>query len=93
MIGTVYLLHFERPFRHARHYIGWTQHLEARLKHHAAGSGARLLAAVVAAGIGWVCARTWTDVDRHFERRLKNRHGAVRICPICAAEAKAARAA
>jgi len=93
MIGTVYLLHFDRPFRHARHYIGWALQLEARLKHHGTGNGARLLAAVAAEGIGWVLARTWTDVDRNFERKLKNRHGAVRICPICAAEAKAARAA
>ena len=28
--GTVYLLHFERSYRHARHYIGFTQNLEQR---------------------------------------------------------------
>jgi hypothetical protein len=23
-LGIVYLLHFDRPYRHARHYTGWT---------------------------------------------------------------------
>jgi hypothetical protein len=33
--GMVYLLHFDRPFRHARHYCGWTTDLAARLAEHA----------------------------------------------------------
>jgi hypothetical protein len=56
---TVYLLHLERPFRHARHYLGSALHLDARLAEHARGGGSRLLAHVVAAGIGWQLARTW----------------------------------
>jgi hypothetical protein len=39
--GTVYLLHFSAPYRHARHYTGWTDDLPARLTAHAAGRGAR----------------------------------------------------
>ncbi|MBB5085041.1 putative GIY-YIG superfamily endonuclease [Nonomuraea endophytica] len=31
MTGTVYLLHFAQPYRHARHYLGWTTDLQARL--------------------------------------------------------------
>ena len=23
-LGIVYLLHFDRPYQHARHYTGWT---------------------------------------------------------------------
>ena len=42
--GTVYLLHFDRPYAHARHYTGWTTDLTTRLADHAAGHGARLLA-------------------------------------------------
>jgi hypothetical protein len=29
--GIVYLLHFHRSYRHARHYIGFTQNLDQRL--------------------------------------------------------------
>jgi len=58
-VGTVYLLHFDRPYRHARHYLGWATDPDARLTRHAAGEGARLLEVVHAAGIGWTLARTW----------------------------------
>src|SRR5215475_673104 len=82
--GIVYLLHFDRPYQHARHYTGWSEDLPKRLAEHAEGRGARLTAVVRAAGIGWQLARTWT-ADRCFERRLKRRHGAARYCPICLA--------
>jgi predicted GIY-YIG superfamily endonuclease len=86
-IGFVYLLHFDTGFGHARHYTGWAAELAARLNHHASGSGARLLYHVRAAGIGWSLARTWSGVDRNFERLLKNRGGAARRCPICLGQA------
>jgi hypothetical protein len=81
--GTVYLLHFDEPFRHARHYLGWASsgNLSHRLHHHQAGSGANLLRHVAAAGISWRLARTWPG-DRHRERRLKAR-GLSRCCPEC----------
>ena len=41
--GVVYLVHFSEPYRHARHYTGWTVDLDARLAEHRAGRGARLL--------------------------------------------------
>ena len=50
--GTVYLLHFDQPYKHARHYIGWAVNLTARLAAHERGYGARLLAVVRDAGIG-----------------------------------------
>lgn len=83
--GTIYLLHFERPYRHARHYIGWTKKncLNARLDHHRAGSGSRLMAAVSAAGITFTIARLWTGT-RNDERALKRKKNApARLCPIC----------
>jgi hypothetical protein len=81
--GTVYLLCFDRPFAHARHYLGWASpgHLGLRLSHHEAGTGANLLRHVAKAGIGWPLARTWPG-DRSRERRLKQR-GHSRCCPIC----------
>jgi hypothetical protein len=80
--GTVYLLHFDRPYRHARHYIGWAKDLAARLAVHARGQGARLLAVIKAAGIGWRLARTWPG-GRARERQIKRQGGASRCCPLC----------
>lgn len=85
VMGTVYLIHFDTPYRHARHYIGWTSDLPHRLAEHHAGNGSRLLEVVSDAGITWRLARTWGG-DRSLERKLKNRHGASRFCPICQME-------
>src|SRR5947209_17177999 len=82
--GVVYLVHF-RPFRHARHYTGWTADLDARLAEHEAGRGARLLQVITQAGIGWTLARTW-EGTRERERQLKRQGGASRRCPIWWAE-------
>jgi predicted GIY-YIG superfamily endonuclease len=84
--GTIYLLHFDRPFGHARHYLGWTRDLDARLAAHGKASGSALMRAVAAAGIGWRLAATW-EGDRYRERQLKAR-GHTRKCPICRAEAR-----
>ena len=86
MTGTVYLIHFLTPYKHAKHYLGYCnkeeEKLGQRLARHMAGRGARLMAVIIAAGIGWKVARTWRG-DRHLERRLKNRGGATRLCPLC----------
>ena len=86
-VGVIYLLHFSRPYRHARHYTGWTESsgsLKARLARHEQGDGARLLEIVHAAGITWQLARTWPG-PRALERRLKRQGGASRRCPLCLA--------
>jgi hypothetical protein len=89
--GTVYLLHFDRPYGPgggpngrgtAKHYIGWASDLDTRLAEHKAGHGARLLAVVHAAGIGWTLARTWPG-SRIRERQIKRQGGASRCCPMC----------
>lgn len=79
---TVYLIHFDRPYRHARHYLGFASDLQARLAQHRAGNGARLLQVVTRAGIGWALARTWPG-GRDVERQLKRQKDAPRFCPIC----------
>jgi len=89
--GTVYLLHFARPYQHARHYLGYADNLEQRLARHRAGSGARLLAVIAAAGIDWRLVRTWPGT-RTLERRLKGRHSGVRVCPLCRSVARQATA-
>src|SRR5262245_39293911 len=81
--GVVYLIHFWKPYRHAKHYLGYSENLDKRITDHLCGMGARLMEVVTQAGIEWKVARTWTG-DRKFERKLKNRKDAPHICPICA---------
>jgi len=95
---AVYLLHLDQPLdqgpdprtgkpRAAAHYIGFAAHLDQRLAHHAAGTGANMLRVARERGITWRLARQWPDADRKFERRLKNTRTARRYCPICMGEA------
>jgi hypothetical protein len=87
-VGTVYLLHFGRPYHHARHYVGFAGNLNRRLREHRRGIGSPLVYAVVQAGIEVFVARLWENVTRGFERRLHRIRGARRgsrfRCPICA---------
>ena len=60
----------------------WTDDLPARLARHRQGHGARLVAVITEAGIGFTLARTVTG-DRSRERAIKNAGGATRYCPVC----------
>ena len=82
MKGTVYLLHFDSPYKHAQHYVGFTNNLPARLDAHSKGQGARLLEVITGAGLTFQLARTWKGT-RKDERRIKNRKEAPRLCPLC----------
>ena len=83
----VYLLHFDPPFQHARHYIGYTKiGIRNRMERHLCGGtarGSKLVYHVVNAGHHITLAAIWPGEGRTFERQLKNRGGAARICPIC----------
>jgi len=87
---TVYLIHFAQPFHHAQHYLGTARHLPTGLDEHARGEGAKLMAAVCKAGIGWWVIRTWPG-DFSDERRLKRRHNGRKLCPICTPSARGPR--
>lgn len=78
----VYLLHFSSPYKHARHYLGYTEDLQARMSRHLSGNGARLVEVVCSAGIVPVLVRVW-DGDRSLERKLKCRKNSPCLCPIC----------
>ena len=92
MTGTVYLLHFDQPYKHARHYVGWTaRNVKRRLAEHEAGRGARLLAVVREAGIGWQLARLWPG-GRARERQLKRQGGHARNARCAASRRGACRA-
>lgn len=87
MKGTVYLIHFSQPVAHAKHYIGWakgsTIDMLKRVQAHIDGKGSPLV--LKASQIGELrIARTWVDVDRNFERRLKRGKDTPAFCPLCA---------
>lgn len=83
--GYVYLLHFSSPLSHARHYIGWAKDIDERMEQHQKGRGSCIVAAAIGAGIKLSLVRLWKG-DRHFERRLKKRKNAPKLCPICEQE-------
>lgn len=82
-----YLLHFHQPIseKHTcQHYIGFANDVNARVSFHRKGkSGVRLLEVAKQRGIGFDVVRIWEDGDKEFERKLKNRHAAPSLCPIC----------
>jgi hypothetical protein len=83
-LGVIYMLHFDRPYKHAKHYVGWTVNLTGRLNRHQRGEAdaARLVAVIRQAGIGFTLARTCPGT-RTRERAIKNAGGATRYCPLC----------
>ena len=83
MTTGVYLLHFDPPYRHAAHYLGYADDIEPRVNAHIHGRGARLteVAHQVGAALWWV--RTWEDAGRRDERRLKRWKHSPELCPIC----------
>ncbi len=81
-LGVIYMLHFHQPYRHARHYVGWTEDLLDRLDRHANGTGARLIEVITQAGIGFTLVRI-CEGTRHTERAIKNSRCTPRCCPAC----------
>jgi predicted GIY-YIG superfamily endonuclease len=86
-LGIVYLLHFDRPYHHARHYVGWTRNLERRVARHRDGRGSPLIEAASNAGIVFTVARVWPNVTRRFERRVHHMMAKL-LCPMCVAHRK-----
>jgi predicted GIY-YIG superfamily endonuclease len=86
-LTMVYLIHFDKPFGHAQHYIGYTDNLKRRMHDHELGTrGAKLLKAVREAGINFAVVRTWPEGDRTFERKLHNYKKSSCLCPVCQEE-------
>jgi len=90
----VYLLHFSKPIcpsRPARHYIGWTNDLDERIREHRRGKGSRLCQVALERGITFTLAEVWQGVypfgelrsNRRLERKLKNFKNAPRLCSLC----------
>ena len=83
-VSGLYLLHFDPPYKHAGHYLGWAKDIDARLGAHMRGTGARLVAVAVAAGCRVELVRVWGGWTRKDEARLKKQGSRARLCPICA---------
>jgi hypothetical protein len=81
--GNVYVLHFEPAYKHAQHYVGWTEgEVCDRVAVHLQGRGSPLVRAAVAAGVDVQLAATY-EGTRYLERRLKGWHHTSRFCAIC----------
>lgn len=81
----IYLLHFDPPIGRTSHYLGCCKEdrLQARLREHALGEGARLIAYAVKHGRRLWLARTFPGAGFEMEAVLK-RHGRFRLmCPLC----------
>lgn len=88
-MGYIYLIHAEskignpnKPTGQAQHYMGFAKDVDLRLLRHIGGRGAAIMRAFSQANIPTRVVRVWIG-DRYFERKLKNGHNRVRLCPIC----------
>ena len=90
----VFLLHFDRGYKHARHYIGATDD-PAHLYDLAHGTvplvDVPLLNAARQAGVRFTVACTWLGGDVRAAQ-LRAMGGAARLCRCCVAEARAEEA-
>jgi predicted GIY-YIG superfamily endonuclease len=84
-MSAVYVLHFDPPFQHAAHYIGFTEHedVATRLGEHVSGRGSPLVKAAVRAGSRVEIAHVFVNGTRTFDRSLKNRADVCRWCRCC----------
>lgn len=79
----IYLLHFDRAYFRARHYLGFTDNgTEERLRQHLDGQGSPLVYAVVQNGISVRLVRQWQG-GRQAERLFKTYKNTPRYCPVC----------
>jgi len=82
--GVIYLIHFDKKYKQAGHYLGYAHDLEARLKRHREGRGSNLIKVIQDAGIGWEVVRTWgPPASPKVEAELKRYHNNRSLCPKC----------
>jgi hypothetical protein len=91
-MGEVYLFHFNAPLGNlsnpraqARHYLGFTDDLDSRIKKQLAGKGAKLVAAAIARGLIFELYH-W-PAPLATEKLIKARKQTSVYCPACCASA------
>src|SRR5437868_7287179 len=89
-MGEVYLFHFNAPLGNlsnpraqARHYLGFTDDLDARIKKQLAGKGAKLVAAALRQGLIFELYH-W-PAPLATEKLIKRRKETHVFCPACCA--------
>lgn len=82
----LYLLHFDPPYRHARHYLGYADAIPRRVHEHfdVPSKASPLVRAALAAGCRVQLSAVWLGLGRTDERRRKRGGGHARHCPTCA---------
>ncbi len=65
----VYLIHLYTPYKHAKHYLGFSEKLPGRVQQHRRGNGARFMEVIAKQGISWHVSRIW-DGGRELEGAL-----------------------
>jgi predicted GIY-YIG superfamily endonuclease len=84
----LYLLHFDPRYRHAGHYLGYTQELPKRFGLHLQGKGSPLVKAAINNGSQIVLVRIWAE-DGNAEQEIKRVIGSrAKLCPLCNPKAK-----
>lgn len=83
---SVYLLHIDPPYKHARHYIGWSKAYRPneRINQHLLDTAKAnpLIKAAIAAGCLVSVAHIWHQrANRKFERQLKNLERHTEVLP------------
>lgn len=87
----VYLLHLDPPLKHAKHYLGYSRDITARVVTHLSGRGSPLVRAALAAGSQVSLVRIWDGAPQTLERALKDRKNVPLLCPTCREETLARR--
>lgn len=86
---TIYVLHFDPPFHHAKHYVGFTPDADParRVQEHlrCTQKGSPLVRAAIQAGCE-VSLAAVIEGCRNTERKLKNRKKTSAFCPLCKGE-------
>ena len=82
-VRGVYILHFDKKFKHAQHYVGYSENVLGRIEKHKTGNGARLMQVIHEHQIGFKVAVVFENRGRDFEHKIKGSHNTKRFCPIC----------
>ncbi len=82
----IYIIHFDTRLSHAEHYVGSTNTLEARLKAHAKGYGARITKELKTQRTNWRLSTLYharNQTHREIEARIKKQKNTPAFCKIC----------
>lgn len=95
VLGTVYLIHFDKEFTGRLHYLGWAppycgessldreDGFKRRIQKHRDGTGSRLLCSLNRANIDWKVVMIWTKKAVGMEQQMKSWKKSKQLCPIC----------